>query len=271
MADKGKIEGGYYLVARKIFESGIMDKPPMWLKILHWIYGQARFSGGRLKRGQLRTTYANICHFNRCTKSTVDHFLRWARGKQILATQKATHGMVITVVNYDYYQNPANYESDNKGASKATQKRHRSDNIDKNVIKGKNGNNIYVFEIARKLYPGTKRGLEPEYNNFKKKYPNWTEILPLLKPAIERQKQKRKHLKSAGKFVPEWPHFQTWINNERWTEEEGAEVSPEEIAERQRLAKEQSDRMEAIANQSREKIRQRLADRTSGIFKLKEQ
>ena len=71
------------------------------------------------------------------------------------------------------------------------------------------------FDEARKFYPGVKRGLDTEFANFKKKHKDWKEVVPLLKPAIEKQKS----LKSwQGGYVP---HFQTWLNQRRWEIEEG--------------------------------------------------
>jgi len=76
---------------------------------------------------------------------------------------------------------------------------------------------VQQFDDARKLYPGTKRGLQVELQNFKKKHKkHWKHITPLLKPAIEKQIKARKQ--TSG-FVPEWKHFRTWINQACWTEE----------------------------------------------------
>lgn len=75
------------------------------------------------------------------------------------------------------------------------------------------------FDEFRKIYLGTKRGLETEFSNFCKKHKNWRDILPSLKPAIEKQIEQRRLLVKAGKFVPDWKHLKTWINNNGWEEE----------------------------------------------------
>ncbi len=85
--------------------------------------------------------------------------------------------------------------------------------IQKNPIQDK-----AIFDIFRKLYPGKKRGLDPEFENFKKKYKNWRDILPLLKPAAENQIALRAKIKD-GEWQPSWKNLQTWINNQCWTEE----------------------------------------------------
>lgn len=76
-----------------------------------------------------------------------------------------------------------------------------------------------IFSIFHRSYPGTKRGCEVEWQNFVKKYPrNYTEILPLLMPALTNQIQWRVQQKARGGFVPVWKNLQTWLNQQCWTE-----------------------------------------------------
>ena len=81
---------------------------------------------------------------------------------------------------------------------------------------------MLVFDEARKLFLGSKRGLKTEFSNFvwRSKHPLAgkpkfvvAEILPLLKPAIERQIVWRQ---ADGRY---WKNFQTWINQLYWEEE----------------------------------------------------
>lgn len=82
-----------------------------------------------------------------------------------------------------------------------------------------NGKNKGLFEEARKIYLGTKRGLQTEFDNFIQKHEDWQKVLSLLKPAVERQIAVRKRKKAANEFVPSWKNFKTWINNRCWEEE----------------------------------------------------
>ena len=75
------------------------------------------------------------------------------------------------------------------------------------------------FEIFRQNYPGTKRGLNIEFENLKKKYKDWKEIIPVLSDALNYQKSAREIKHRAGGFVPEWKNLQTWINQRCWEEE----------------------------------------------------
>ena len=75
------------------------------------------------------------------------------------------------------------------------------------------------FEDFRKLYLGTKRGLEVEFANFCKKHKDWREVLPKLLPAIKSQIENKKIRTELKLFVSEWKNLQTWINQRCWEEE----------------------------------------------------
>ena len=86
---------------------------------------------------------------------------------------------------------------------------------------------ISIFDSARKLYQGKKRGNDEEFSNFVYHCKNplrgmpvidWKEALPFLEPAIRKQIAWRKNPKK-GEFVPPWKNFKTWINQRCWTEE----------------------------------------------------
>ena len=80
--------------------------------------------------------------------------------------------------------------------------------------KEKNKKEKEVFEQARKLYKGSKRGHKTEFENLKKKHKDWKEVIPLFKSAIEAEIQWR--LDANGEFRPGWQNFKTWINNRSW-------------------------------------------------------
>ena len=88
-----------------------------------------------------------------------------------------------------------------------------------------------AFDIARKAWPGVKRGLETEFKCLKK-HKDWKKIIHLLKAAIDEQISRRKQKISLGLFVPPWKNFKTWLNNRCWEEEEqvaGKKSSHEEL------------------------------------------
>lgn len=128
-----KIKGGYILLARKFLSSGIMEKPPLWSKLFIWMLLKANKSEGYkgLKPGEF---YTNI----REMREAMTHFIGYRKEvpspKQIrviyeslsggtaggtakgigdmikIDPLKGNRGLKITILNYEYYQDPENYE-----------------------------------------------------------------------------------------------------------------------------------------------------------------
>ena len=96
---------------------------------------------------------------------------------------------------------------------------------------------IDIFDIARKAYPGVKRGLETEFKYFRKTHRDWRKVLLILMPAIEEQVKRREIKRSKNEFVPPWKNFKTWTYNRCWEESEGVTESPEERETRERIRK----------------------------------
>jgi len=109
-----------------------------------------------------------------------------------------------------------------------------------------------LFEVFRKSYPGSTRGLDTEFENLKKKHKDWRVIVPLLSEKLRYQISAREEKKQAGGFIPEWKNLQTWINQRCWEEEipiqtnENQIISGESFIDRERrLAMQTKSRMEA--------------------------
>jgi hypothetical protein len=155
-----KIPGGYIIISRKIIESEIWDKPPLYTKVWLYLLTRAQHSDfKKMKRGQLFTSIPEImeaCSWKvgyrtvKPTKDQVFQILAWLRkGNEavhegvtkatMITTTKATQGLLINIDNYDYYQTSKNYESNDDGtneeATKATREQRQPDNINKNVLK----------------------------------------------------------------------------------------------------------------------------------------
>lgn len=132
-----------------------------------------------------------------------DRWLKKRLGIRRLYLQPLVDTGFITIEN-DSVSN--SYQSDTETLRQSKRERERTEK------------DIYVFDEARKIYPGTKRGNQTEFENFFKKHKDWKEVLPLLKPAIEKQITWRKNAKGSD-FVPAWKNFKTWINNRCWEDE----------------------------------------------------
>jgi hypothetical protein len=92
--------------------------------------------------------------------------------------------------------------------------------------KSKKDNNSFVensfenqFEKFRKAYPATKRGMETEFENFKKKHKDWKDAIPALLPALEKEIEHKARLAANKQFCPGWKNLQTWINGRYWEQE----------------------------------------------------
>lgn len=160
------IPGGYIIVSRKLVESEIWRKPPLYLKVWIFLLIEAQHGNYKnLKRGQVWTTYEKI--IEGCSwyvgarkelpkKDQIYRILTFLRNPDervhesdtkatAITTAKATRGLLITIENYDYYQTSSNYESDTESdtekATKELRKRQSGDTINKNVKNDKNDKN----------------------------------------------------------------------------------------------------------------------------------
>lgn len=128
-----KIDGGYYLKARKLRNSDIAKKPPCYREIWDWLIEQANHSTkGVFPRGSCMRSIRDIQEglhwmigYRKMTykKWQCENALKWLRREGMITTTKTTRGMVIKVDNYKDYQNPKNYEhnsSNNNESNKQT-------------------------------------------------------------------------------------------------------------------------------------------------------
>lgn len=118
-----KIPGGYYIKARSIQESWIAHAAPCVREVFDWLIRECnRADNARLGilRGQTVRTVKDIqegLHWfmgNRkqtYTGDQIEYALKTLSVQEMITKSKTARGMLITVCNYDYYQNPKNYGS----------------------------------------------------------------------------------------------------------------------------------------------------------------
>ena len=218
------MDKGYVMIARQLVDSEIFEKPASWLKILIFLLIQAQHKPyKRLKRGQCYTTYASISEACKVTRSEVDHAIRYMKKTQMLATQKATRGMVVTICNYDTYQDVTVYRSDSKSDTKATQTticgdlkatQKRQDKQEWKNDKNDNKKTTGGFDVFYKAYP-KKKSKDSARRRWKAIKPN-AELLETMLVAIEQQKKSEQWTKDGGQFIP---HPATWLNDGGWKDE----------------------------------------------------
>jgi hypothetical protein len=221
--------GGCILIARKMLDSDLMDESPLVVKLWVWLLLKAFWKDcDQLKRGQLITTISEMQEATsfysgwRKITPTKDE-IRSAYGALTKATRittrRTTRGMVITVVNYDAYQNTLAYASHtepHKGnATGPTATPHDRESLNH---KNKYSSSFLSFYDA---YPKKKAG----GNAFKA----WNKINPdddllqqILK-SLEWQKLQPDWQKDNGQFIP-LPA--SWLNGRRWEDEKPTMVEP---------------------------------------------
>ena len=106
-----KIDGGATIWARQTIDSEVFNgKPDAWFKIWFYLVNKVYWNDNKsLRRGQGHFKYRWIQDATGATRSQIDHFFRWAKEEQMLATQKATRGMVVTILKYGHFQDLKNY------------------------------------------------------------------------------------------------------------------------------------------------------------------
>ncbi|MGX7745659.1 hypothetical protein [Rhodopseudomonas parapalustris] len=199
-----KIKGGYILLSRRLIESEIFQKPPLYLKV--WIYLLSRAQHKeykKLNKGQLITNIPEIqdacSHYVgyrkvKPSKDQIYQILNWLRkGDEgvneagtkatMITTTKATQHILVTIDNYCFYQESKNYESNDESndekATRATREQRQPNNINKNDKNVKNDNNIFSsesneFRLASYLYRYIKsnnpNAKEPNYEKWAKTF-----------------------------------------------------------------------------------------------------
>lgn len=133
ISNMAKIDGGYIVIARKILDSEIMEKPPLYSKLWLWMLNKAKFmdNDNNLKRGQFKTSINEMREamswkvgYRKVVPSSkeIRNPYEWLMKGTMIDITKVTGGMVITILNYDKYQNQKNYEGHSEGHSERTAK-----------------------------------------------------------------------------------------------------------------------------------------------------
>jgi hypothetical protein len=144
--ETGFIRGGYYLKARCIQEAEIAKAPPHIREIWDWLLKEANhrdvnIADTVINRGQCIRSYRDIqdglswyVGWRKQTYSKWDceKAMKWLTKHTMIATGKTTRGILITIVKYDYYQNPKNYENHTETGKRTTRKPQTRHTINKN-------------------------------------------------------------------------------------------------------------------------------------------
>jgi hypothetical protein len=126
------VPGGFILLSRKLLQGKIMEAPHLWLKLWVWMLLKAQYKQGKgLARGQFLTRILEMREAMtyrigyRVVKPSVDQirsaYDAFAKAAMIITT-KTTRGIIITILNYNKYQSPENYENHNEAHDESSAK-----------------------------------------------------------------------------------------------------------------------------------------------------
>lgn len=173
------------------------------------------------KQGKISGTKVEICRVVGCSLPELRRFLDDNKKHNFANVTFCNKN--VTIINRRMYEAYIERENTKKRVAKhrAGSKQECNANVTlpsstSSSTSSSNKEYMSIFDQARKLFRGTKRGNQTEFNNFTKKHKDWEEKLPLLKPAIENQILWREQ---DNRY---WKNFQTWINQSCWEEERGA-------------------------------------------------
>lgn len=222
----------YILISRKLIESDIFSKPPLYLKLWMWLLVQANFADNNgLKRGQVRTTYDEMREamsyyvgFRKVkpSKSEVFRALEYMRNAgrntetPMIETAKTTRHILVTICNYNDYQDPKLYERNDEDTVNETSESLRP--VTRINKKDKNDKNISnIKDITR----GTDA---PQHTVRQKIMDKWNELpVPNVKsinPNTNRYKMLNTRVKEYGvegvlKAIENIPHSPHLLGNNK--------------------------------------------------------
>jgi hypothetical protein len=257
-----KIKGGYYIKARVIKDKPIQKMPPYVREIWDYCLREAnhccKYYGPYLvKRGQLFRTYKDIredlCWYIGYRKMMYNEnhtkrAMKALRSALMIDTTKVPGGVLITILNYDFYQDPKNYEGTNECTNESTYKKpmanqgrttiyNKNEKNEKNVKKDisafSNAEDCGDFYTTKKKRRLMGKRLET-FNRFwvcfdykkgrAEAADSWFDIPHLTDSlvneiciAAEREAKLRPGLIQAGK-IPKMA--QGWLSGRRWEDED---------------------------------------------------
>ncbi len=143
----------------------------------------------------------------------------------------------IQFLDEQYGDLSAKHKKNSENGSKGAEKRwsdiaYREDKIRED---NKSKDDVF-FETFRIAYPGTKRGLKTEFDNFKR-HKDWREILPKLSETLTAQKKSREIKSGRSEFVPAWKNLKTWINQRCWEDSVEPAASQSSVSNTERPPK----------------------------------
>ena len=290
---RATIPGGYYLKARVIQESDIAHAVPSVRELWDLLISRAnhkpkRVGGIFIKRGQRLTSYAYIrdalmwrCGGSerRYSKHQVKRALRWLKDRGMITASKAPGGLLVTISNYEYYQDPKNYERHDYGSytprkgSERHAERHTKRHAAKEGKQSPNATPNAPRTPPERHEPATQENKneknEKNERDISGQIKGWFDEIWSRYPRRIKRKDAYRHFRTSVKTERDWSdintaldnyltnlranpwkHLQngsTWFNNWRdWLDYE-ALLRPGEEAEADSIARREAEEAREIA------------------------
>lgn len=247
------IEGGYYLKARCIEESAIAHAPPHIREIWDYILRKAFWKDGKLlKRGQLLTSYKEIIEalswqvgFRKMSykASNCETGMKYLTKHGMITKARTTRGMLITVCNYEAYQDMKSYENRNGDDTKPTREPHENRTIEKEgkqeegilkeVVTKATENPLYTADF-KTFWAACPRKVGKLDAARKFKQHKCGGFLDQILMALNQQKKSAEWKEEGGKYIP---HPATWLHQGQWENEVVVDAQKKAAAKVQQLSR----------------------------------
>lgn len=224
---------GYIKLHRKLLENpihGNMKYAWLWIVLLllashkgtEFLHGNKLI---KLECGQLLTGRKQLAEKSGIKEGTIETILNYLESQQQIQQQKTTKYRVITILNWDKYQQDQQ-QIQQQNNNKITTKRQQNDTF-KNVknVKNVKKENIYIqnFEEFWKLHPKkiAKKDCKKKYLKILDKH---EKLIKKNKPSSNSHENIMRGFKL---YLIQWkntdvqfiPNPLTWLNQERWNDE----------------------------------------------------
>ena len=162
------IKGGYYIKARQIKNGWVAHAPPVVREVWDYLIREAnhqdkKYNGFIVKRGQLFRSYGQIrealgwhvgFRMEYYHESAMKRGMKALMKERMIELTSKPRGNLITILNYDFYQDPKNYEQTSEQTNERTKSEPRANHhrsaINKNVKNVKNDKKIKKRNIKEK-------------------------------------------------------------------------------------------------------------------------
>ena len=184
-------------------------------------YGVSKHKGFTLSEGQRITSVSEVSAETGLTIREVRTAFEHLKSTNELTIKTTNKFSLVTLVNWRLYQTSTD-EATNETASEPTSRRQTDDKLNKRNREGKEIPDAR-FDKFWSAYP-RKVAKKNAFAAFKKINPD-DSLLSEILAALTAQRNNSDWTQDNGKFIP---YPATWLNSERWLDEQPDETLPEQ-------------------------------------------